>query len=204
MTTSVLVESARLDGLTMAYKLLRRSCFTDKEFVNRLGDLRDEMKIYNKRLAMYQGDIIPHFLFAGPIVDPSYWIMPEEGEIFGFVTTYEGRSLVAYAESNCPLPWSVREKALADLKKIHKQKAVHGDIKLQNLVYNEEKKQIIFIDFGNAMCESDYKDECFSFEGACKDELGDLGWVLGRLTFDEGRELSNKEQHNQQAPESSL
>ena len=48
------------------------------------------------------------------------------------------------------LPEKVRERAVKDLCRIHRFGVIHGDIRLPNLVWNEEQNRIMFIDFGRS------------------------------------------------------
>ncbi|KAL3926112.1 MAG: hypothetical protein SGBAC_013598, partial [Bacillariaceae sp.] len=110
--------------------------------------------------------VIPRSLYVGSIVNASYWVIPERGEMIAFATTYEGRSLEDMVASQVAkgfrLEAGAYNQAFAGLKAVHEAGVVHGDLILCNLVFDGEK--ITFIDFGNALLRSEYGSDMKSFE----------------------------------------
>ena len=68
--------------------------------------------------------------------------------MLAIVITFLGEALTE--EKVAELPLIVRNRAIEDLCRIHQLGVVHGDIRLPNLVWNEEKRKIMFIDFGRS------------------------------------------------------
>ena len=139
---------AKLGTLDIACKLLCRSSWNDEQYNMRIDELKHETEVYHILLHL-QGTVIPRFLYAGSIVNASYWLVPERGEILAFATTYEGRSLEDMGpeySKGFRLETSVHDPAFADLEKVHDAGVAHGDYFVsRNLVCDGEK--IKFIDF---------------------------------------------------------
>ncbi|CAJ1951674.1 unnamed protein product [Cylindrotheca closterium] len=196
---------AKIGILDIACKLLCRSLWNEEYYNTRIGELKHETQVYHI-LCHLQGTAIPRFLYVGSIVNASYWVIPERGEIVAFATTYEGRSLedmvAPQHAQRFRLEPSVYNQAFADLEAVHDAGVVHGDLELRNLVFDGEK--IKFIDFGNALLQSEYGSDIESFE---KDKENDfkqlksmLSWIRPLEETGEARFAEDKEHAQECAP----
>jgi len=140
---------------------------------------------------------VPTLLLSGCIQNPeaNYIIISkasgldlyEHVQLYGYLSEKEAKNII--------------KKLLLILVKIHEKKVIHRDIKMENIVYDKDTKDITLIDFeGKSTLEYNSPEQCKFDKITPKTDLWSVGILLhilvsGSYPFTDRKEIIHKKLH---------
>jgi len=111
-----------------------------------------------------------------------------KGFLFNILTQLPGKDLFDYfvdnnitLEKKIPLLRKIGRKILLILQFLHKKNMLHGDIKPENILYDEKTEEVYLIDFDGRLTISFVSPQLVLNKGKTLDKKDDV-WALG-VTF---------------------
>jgi serine/threonine protein kinase len=121
----------------------------------KVGDMWNEKKIVKELLhessiysilQKFQGEVIPYLKYSGPVYG-----------VYVLATSICGKSLKHFHLNSSDLS-EIKDKAWTGLKKIHSLNVLHGDIRLENIIWNSQTRRVYWIDFGFSRQNFEWKE----------------------------------------------